>query len=415
MNDGRGQLPRAVVGLARAVSYDAIEELMAAMRQALAPCGGMGAFVHPGQRVLLKANLLGPARPDEAVTTHPEFVRAAIRLVKEAGGRPFVGDGPGVGDTMLVLKATGMLQVLEEEGAEPAVFAETSVYENESNILLKRLPLTDWLSRCDVLITLPKLKTHVQMGYTGAVKNQFGLVPGAAKSQYHFRFQDRNRLADLIIDINRTGRPALALMDAVVAMEGKGPSGGNPRPLGLVLASADLPALDVVGCTLIGFPPDDNPLNMAARRAGWGTTRLEDIDVCGISLSEARCADFALVRKPVSILRLLPLPPFALRFIRRQFAPRPVINPALCRKCGRCARGCPVTPAAINPWADTAADRLNDRTCIRCYCCHEFCPVKAIDLKKSLLARCLPLPAIADCLARGLGHCRTLFRFGSRC
>ncbi|NLZ60473.1 MAG: DUF362 domain-containing protein [Lentisphaerae bacterium] len=392
----------STVSLARLESYDDFEALLAALRELLRPLGGMSAFVRPGQRVLLKVNLLAPARPEQAVTTHPELLRGVIRLVKEAGGIACVGDGPGVGDTLTNLKACGMAKVIEEEGAEALLFKETSVFENLENRIGKRVALSRHLLDCQVLISLPKLKTHVQMAYTGALKNQYGLIPGSAKGQYHFRFQNREHLADLMLDINRLAKPTLAIMDGIVAMEGEGPSGGQPRKLGALMASADLAALDVLACHLIGLDPERNPLNMAARRAGYGATRLEEINVCGERPENMRLLDFKLVKAPVNIMRILPLPAAWLRWLRRQVAPRPQINRELCIMCLRCAKGCPVQPAAIDPKMPPGKE-LNSMTCIRCYCCHEFCPVKAIDLKKSGLGRLLDFRNIADIGTRLLG------------
>ena len=165
--------------------------------------------MRPGQTVLLKPNLVAPSHPDLAVTTHPAILRGVIRLVREAGGKVLVGDGPGVGDTKAAARGSGLLTVIEQEGAQLAAFNETKVYEEQDNRILKRLQLTKYLEQTDVLISLPKLKTHTQMAYTGALKNQFGLIPGSAKGQFHFRFQNRDHLADLMIDINRAARPAL--------------------------------------------------------------------------------------------------------------------------------------------------------------------------------------------------------------
>ncbi|MCQ2396600.1 MAG: DUF362 domain-containing protein, partial [Lentisphaeria bacterium] len=225
-----------------------------ALERGLAPFGGMGGIVRQGDRVLLKVNLLAPARPDEAVTTHPEVVRAVIRLVRRAGAsRILVGDGPGVGGTAENMRACGIQSVCDEEGAECAVFDETALFENLENAIGKHLELTSHLKDVDVVITLPKVKTHVQMGYTGALKNQYGLIPGTQKAQYHFRLQDRDRLSDLMIDINRTADVKLAVMDAIVGMEGQGPHGGSPRKIGALIVGTDLAAVDVVACNIIGF------------------------------------------------------------------------------------------------------------------------------------------------------------------
>jgi len=400
---------RATVSVIRLDGYDAQDAVDRAMRDALAPLGGMGAIVKPGQRVLLKPNLVAPSKPEMAVTTHPAIVRAAIRLVKEAGGICFVGDGPGVGGTVNAARGSGLCEVAEDEGAEVVEFSETAVFENAENRLMKRLELTSQLKEMDVLITLPKLKTHCQMAFTGALKNQYGLIPGAAKGKFHFRFQDRNRLADLMVDINRTAKPALAIMDAVIGMEGPGPSGGTPRKIGAIIAGTDLTAVDTVAFSIIGLKLDDVPVSMAARRGGYGVADLASIDVVGTQIAELAIADYKLVKAPLNIMRILPLPQWMLRWIRRQVAPAPWIDSSKCIKCRRCENGCPVTPAAIRPLAPDG-ERLDESLCIRCYCCHEFCPVKAIELRRSLFARIVNPDALCSAGSKALGWLASVFR-----
>lgn len=215
------------VVIARVPAYEA-DEVLRGMRACLEPLGGMGAFVAPGQRVLLKPNLLTGLAPARAATTHPAIVAAAIFLVREAGGEPVVGDSPGIGDLAGVAKPTGVQRVLDETGTALADFDHEEVYECPDNVIGKRMHLARALGEADVVITLPKLKTHVQMAFTGALKNQFGIVPGVAKGQFHLRLQGIERLAELIIDINRIAKPVLAIMDGVEAMEGEGPNGGEP-------------------------------------------------------------------------------------------------------------------------------------------------------------------------------------------
>lgn len=389
--------------------YDDDARVAQALSDALEPFGGMGAIVHPGDRVLLKANLLAPARPEEAVTSHPSIVRAVIRAVKTAGAsRVLVGDSPGVGTTRETMRASGILQVVEEEGAELASFDHVAVFENLENTLGKRLELTDHLLQTDVLITLPKLKTHVQMGYTGALKNQYGLVVGTRKAQYHFRFQDRDRLADLMIDINRTAKVKLAVLDAVVAMEGPGPHGGHPRKIGALVVGTDLSAVDVVGCQLIGLEPQNYPLLQAAARSGYGTTTPADIEVTGEALERLQVPDFELVKTPANIMRILPLPGWMLRWLRRHIADRPCIDKSKCIKCMKCHHGCPVKPSAIDPRRD--GDCVNQSTCIRCYCCHEFCPVNAIELRRSWVERIFHLKAIGAAGSWLVGKCAGLYQ-----
>ncbi len=400
----------AKVSLVALEQYEDFPALMTALERALSPFGGMESLVHPGERVLLKANLLAPARPEEAVTTHPQVLRAVIRLVKAAGAAQIlVGDGPGVGETEENMRVCGLLAVCQEEGAVPAPFRETATFHTPENTIGKSLELTAWLKQVDVVISLPKLKTHVQMGYTGALKNQYGLIPGGQKGEYHFRLQNRDRLADLMIDINRTARVKLAVLDAIVAMEGPGPHGGTPRKVGALVVGTDLAAVDVVGCELIGLPPGEYPLLQAARRSRFGATSLSEVDVAGDSLEALKVKDFQLVKTPVNVLRILPLPGFMLKWLRGQVAPTPFIQKEKCIRCGKCHRGCPAKPSAISPDSPEKGGVKKD-LCIRCYCCHEFCPVKAITLKRPWLDRLLHWTALGEAGARLLGHLVAAFQ-----
>ncbi len=387
-----------LVSITRVRDYDraTVEQRM---RDCLAPLGGMKAFVRPGQRVLLKPNLLSNAPPEKAVTTHPAVVAAAITLVKEAGGVPLVGDSPGIGALENVAGATGIRKVVQEHGAALADFSHEHAFECPDNAVGKRLNLARAVVDADVIITLPKLKTHVQMVFTCAVKNQYGLIPGLAKGQYHFRLRDRDKLADLIIDVNRVAKPALGIVDAIDAMEGEGPGSGEPRRLGLLLAGADLMALDVVACHIINLDPDSVPTIRAGKRQGYGTTSLGEIEIVGESIEDVRVKDFKQVKHLLNVMRILPLPQFMLKWFSTQWAPRPFIISDKCIHCNACAKGCPVSPPAIDPEMPPGR-QVNVRTCIRCYCCHEFCPAKAIGLKRSLLDRTVHLTKTLNNLAR---------------
>lgn len=380
---------RPAVASAQVADYEpgAVRDAVAGLVERL---GGMARFVKPGQRVLVKPNLLAPMAPEKAVTTHPAVVDAVLALVIAAGGRPVVGDSPGVGRTETAAAACGLLPVLEKYGAPLADFTTEVVTHHPENTLGKVLTVARAVTEADVLITLPKLKNHGQMILTCAVKNQYGLIPGVLKGQYHFRFMDADRLADLLVDLNRAYRPALAVMDAVTAMEGDGPSGGDPRHVGVLAASDDVVALDLFACGLIGLDPDLVPTVRASRRQGFGPDRLEDVDVIGPAPDTLRVPGFKPVGHLHDVLRIAPLPRPVLRWLRRQWAPRPVIVPSRCVGCNRCRDGCPVTPTAIDP-ASSWRGRVDRHRCIRCYCCHEFCPARAIELKRSVLDRALKI------------------------
>jgi ferredoxin len=307
-----------------------------------------------------------------------------------------------MGSLLQAVHGSGLAPILEYTGAQLADFSEPNEFEVPNHALARRITLTTTLLKADVLISLPKLKTHGQMTLTGALKNQFGLVPGALKGQWHFRLQQPEWLAWLILDVNRVARPALAIMDAIVAMEGEGPSGGKPRLVGALLASPDLAALDTLACHLIGLDPMRVPLLAAAKAQAWGKTALQQIQLAGHDWQQLHVPDFEKVPALADLLQVVPLPKTVLRWIRRQWTARPRIMDGRCTQCGSCEQGCPVSPPAIHPRIESG-QRVDDARCIRCYCCHEFCPAQAIKLQQPWLARQLPLNAIADRVGKLLG------------
>ena len=398
---------RSKVSLVKLAAYD-LPGVVRAMRELLEPLGGMSTFVTPGQKVLLKPNVLGPFAPERAVTTHPTVLEAAAVLIQEAGGIVYAGDSPGVGPFRAGARRAGLLDVMDRLGIEEADFDTPDEADVPDHSIVPTLGLAQAVADADVIISLPKLKTHAQMVMTGAVKNQYGLIPGPTKGQWHFRLQNPDWLAKLMIDINKAAKPALAVMDAVVAMEGEGPAGGEPRQVGALLAGTDLVAVDAVACQLIGLEQDAVPILRVASELGFGTTTLDDIDVVGADWQELAVPDFDNVSQMHSTLRLLPLPQWCLKWVRAHWTARPRINPDRCVRCGICARGCPVSPPAIDPFAEPAG-AVDDARCIRCYCCHEFCPEKAIDLKRSRVERFLHLDAAVRAVCRKFGRLLAVF------
>jgi uncharacterized protein (DUF362 family) len=326
------------------------------------------------------------ARPAKAITTHPAVVRAAIVLAREAGARVYVGDSPGVGSLAMAARIAGLTAVIEETGASLLDFGTPLEIEVPDHRVARHLTLAKAATECDVIISLPKLKTHGQMVMTGALKNQYGLIPGLRKSQWHFRLQRPEWLAALILDIHRAVRPALGIMDAVVAMEGRGPSAGRPRSVGALLASPDFAAVDTLACLLVNLRPESVPTLAAARAQGFGATALDELDIVGADWRALRVLDFETVSKLEHLLRIVPLPQRFLDWVRDRCTARPRVVEALCQRCGVCEESCPVSPSAIRLEVP-ARERVNDAACIRCYCCHELCPHHAIDLVYPALLR----------------------------
>ncbi len=376
----------ADVSIVRCGRYD-LDEVSRALREALEPLGTLSAFVRNGQKVLLKPNLLIPVSPDRAVTTHPVVVEAVIGLVREAGGDPFLSDSPSGPLHKLSLmntlyKKTGLYDVAQRTGVPIRLEDEAVSVSPPEGGLLKRLDLLKAWKEADVVISLPKLKTHNLTYISGAVKNLFGLVPGLMKPAYHAKLYDVHRFCDMLLDVAVAVRPALSIMDGILAMEGNGPStGGTPRRLGLLLVGSDPVALDAVMCRVVGADPDRLPLFKAARRRGlWPI----DLSLFGVPPEEAEVSDF---RFPDSKkwAQSAPSRRRMYRLLMNMLSPRPVPRLGRCTSCGDCVRMCPVRAVSI----DDRSAVVDDKRCIRCYCCHEICPEAAIDLVFSPTGRFL--------------------------
>jgi uncharacterized protein (DUF362 family)/Pyruvate/2-oxoacid:ferredoxin oxidoreductase delta subunit len=360
----------------------------AALEQAMNALGGMPSFVRAGQRVLIKVNLLTRRPPEAAVTTHPALVRAVIREVQKAGGHPVIYDSPGGPFTTksleAVYEATGMATVAAETGAELNWDVSSVEVPNPSGMLFQGLTLSRAVVEADVVINLPKLKTHGLTRYTGAVKNLFGCIPGLTKAEYHLRLPELPLFSRFLVELAQFVRPALTIMDAVVGMEGEGPSAGRPRKLGLVLAGSSPFALDRVALALIGLKADEVETAKIAAELGLAPP-MEDIAILGEDISSLAVRDFAVPPPGGTSFRLLGrrLSPDTLKIFARWLKPRPLFAAAKCRRCGICLRDCPakaLTMGEHRPEVDLAR-------CIRCFCCQELCPEQAVSIYRPALTR----------------------------
>lgn len=353
-----------------------LDAVLEAVAKSLEPLGGMKSFVKPGERALLKPNLLSAKRPEEAITTHPAVLEAVIVLVKQAGGIPVVGDSPGgkISDLRTYWEATGTAEACRRQKAELVSFEKSGVYEkrvgNRKYYIAR--PVLD----ADVVINIPKLKTHSLTVLTCAVKNMFGAVPGIRKSMHHREEPKPREFSGLVADIYSLVKPHMNIVDAVVGMDGAGPSAGDPKPLGFVMAGADGVAVDAAAAHLLGMDPFKVPTTAIAHRRGLGQGDIRKIELAG-DVPGVR-SDF---RWP-SLWRYSLIPSSLARAGARLFWIRPAIDPGKCVNCGACVESCPVS--ALSPEGRVPA--FNYRLCINCLCCQEICPEHAISQKKSLLA-----------------------------
>lgn len=299
-----------IVSLIRATSYEH-QSLRAGLEKILEPLGGMGAIVKPGDRVLLKPNLLTGARPGKECTTRWELVYAVAQQVQEAGGQPFLGDSPAFGSAKAVAIANGYQPILEELKL-PIIDFQGKCYQTvgeEFNHLLLSKEAMD----ADVVINLPKVKSHMQLTVTLGVKNLFGCVPGKMKAWWHMEAgKDSDRFGNMLVETARTIAPNLTILDGIIGHEGNGPSGGEPRLLGVLGASTDVFALDRALVDILNVEPTQVPTIAAAQRLGL-CPELSEIDFPGCTPDELRLLDWKLPA------RLMPIDFGAPRVIKSTF------------------------------------------------------------------------------------------------
>jgi len=370
-------LQKSTVSIAKCKHYD-ISELGASLKSLLDPLGGIGAFVKPGDKVLLKLNLLRCAEPGKAITTHPAFIEAVINIVRDAGGTPSLGDSPGGPNKPKqiekALEACGIAALCERTGTEFILFDdETTKLKSPEGKLYTSFTVGKAVEDADVVISLPKLKTHGFMRFTGAVKVLFGVIPGLEKAQFHLKVPERLDFADMLLDIYLAVKPSLSIMDAVVGMEGEGPSGGTPRHIGTLLASGDAIAMDFIASKIIGFDPLDVYTNRAAVYRGL-IGGMEGIEVVGTPLSEVKVEDF---KAPTSDLADK-MPARLVKLLKNIATAKPYLeSPLSCTRCATCKQSCPNDAIEL----DHKQAIFDYDKCIRCYCCEELCPELAIKRK----------------------------------
>ena len=359
------------------------DEVHSSVIELLAPLGGMTAFVKPNDRVVLKPNIIMGRAPEHAVTTHPDLVAAVARLALDCGAKVAVGDSPGIGTLRRAGDKAGIGDVVRRLGLEWVDFTPREVsFENGT---FRKVELARELLEADCVINLPKLKNHCMMLLTAAVKNMFGAVLGLQKFQWHLRAgRDKDFFGRALYEICKAVGPALTVVDAVVSMDGDGPTAGKPNPTGFLAAGVDPSAVDAVLMDIVGWARRDLWTLRAAAEAGdlgW-----ESAETVGAAPTDLRPERWTA---PASQSAALPLPPIFMRipyfqgWLRNQTTARPHCDSEACTRCGECAAIC---PAQVMTVVDSGVAIDHDR-CILCYCCHENCRQKAISLRKGFLGR----------------------------
>ena len=376
------------VALIKCDNYE-LSEVKSAINRGIDLLGGIDLFVKEGDKILLKPNLLASESAEKSVTTHPIVFEAIISILQEIKEKKNIkkisyGDSPGIGKGIFVAQKSGISEVAEKLNIEYAYFDEPVGVSFNEGIKEKSFTIAKPILEADTIISLPKLKSHALTIMTGAVKNQFGCIPGFRKAEYHLKLPDFDDFSTMLLDLNKLINPKLYIMDGIMAMEGNGPRSGNPKKLNVLLLSSDAIALDYVASQIISF--DYNLIPTIKMGFKLGFSNKENIEIVGDNIESVKVNDFKKPHKRIGIGRsLMKLSTFPI--IKRLFAimiPKPVIEYGKCVKCGVCVKVCPVTPLALNfnkKGKNYPPEYYYDK-CITCYCCQELCPHKAIILKR---------------------------------
>lgn len=365
-------------------------EVLSSLRCALEPLGGLD-FVRPGMRVAVKLNLVTAMKPETAATVHPTVVCALVHLLRERGAEVVVGDSPGgvfsAPYLKLVYDVCGLRGVEQAGGKLNDDFSQTTVDYPEA-VQAKHFPYTAYLAKADMIIDVCKLKTHGMMGLSCAVKNMFGVIPGTVKPEFHYRYPLSDDFADMLVDLYEYTKPRLCICDAVIGMEGNGPTQGRPRPVGCLIAAGSGHALDLAAAHLIGLGPRDVPTLAAAVRRGYIPASPDALSIFG-DVSQFAVSDYQTIPSQSNVFfEVFGSGPIgkAMNFIAgRILTPFPKLSPDVCVGCGKCEEICPAKAIRI----ERGKPRIARGRCIHCFCCQEFCPRGAMQVGRHLLMRLL--------------------------
>jgi len=351
---------------------------------------GIEPGIFEGKKVVIKPNLLSATAPEKSVVTHPEFLRAALRMVRDHGGKPVLCESPGFQPLAKVMKKAGYDRIVEEEGCEIADPRVTSILFHEGPCRYKRFEISSAVFDADIILNLPKFKTHGLTYITGAVKNLFGLISGLNKARWHLKAPSKEEFSGFLLDyysalLKGFEKPKIFihLMDAVMGMEGEGPGvSGTPRKIGAILAGQDAVSVDAVAIRVVGLPVKEALTVTLGEKRGLGTGAIEKIDVQGAGLDGFGIRDY--VPSKASGRSSMTRWPLNTRLFKDLLVEKPVPSRTRCTLCYQCKAICPGGVIGESR-GESGVPFYDYDKCIRCYCCMEICPEAAIGLRKGIL------------------------------
>ena len=337
-----------------------------------------------GKKVVLKPNLLAKREADAGITAHPSFVAAAGSFFVSLGAVVIIADSPGgvYNEPVLegIYKVTGMKDAAVKSGA--ATNKDTGyVSVHEPDVSALKFNIINPINDADLVVNLARLKTHALCEVSLAVKNMFGTIPGLQKAEQHARFPKRADFADMLCDLCLVTAPQINIIDGVCGMEGNGPAGGSLKKVGVVVASANPFASDIVAAKIMGYDENEVGTIESAVKRGLCPETIDSLELVGNDYTKY----VSSFKRPDATAGglLKQLPHMFGGKLQKFLEPSPVVNRKKCIGCGECMRNCPVSTIKIT---DKKAN-IEPKACIKCYCCQEFCPVKAIKVKSNFLFR----------------------------
>ena len=366
------------VSIVRTFEYER-DRIYEAIERGIELIGGVNDIIKPGSKVFVKINHLAPpSKPERGIVTHPVFAEAVIELLKQYGAEITVGDDieSGEPDGFAI---SGFRQMCERAQVKLVNLREGGFTGVPCNgVVLDKVYVSSIVREADVIVDLPKLKTHSLTVFTGGIKNMYGTIPGGLRSRYHGLYQGLNDFNQMLNDVFSVVTPQVTIMDGITAMEGQGPAAGKLRNLGIILSSRDAVALDAVATGITGLDPSSVYTIRFAAERGLGTGDIARIELCGEELEHVKVADFKYpVILPGALLEKIPA--FLLRYILNSVAVKPYIRTEKCTGCRECEKICPAGAALVV----NGKAAINRALCIQCMCCHEVCRFDAVEAKRS--------------------------------